>query len=95
MERFRFAVRARREELSLSREQVANAIGTTRRAIKDFEDGGDVSMSLAAKIAESVGLSIGVLDTATASGIAGSSAVSRETDTYEIMDSLPDDLEGA
>ncbi len=95
MERFRAAVRARREELSLSREQIANAIGTTRRAIKDFEDGGDVSMSLAAKIAESVGLSIGVVDTATASGIAGGSAVARDNDTYEISDSLPDDLEGA
>lgn len=95
MERFRAAVRARREELSLSREQIANAVGTTRRAIKDFEDGGDVSMSLAAKIAESVGLSIGVIDTATASGIAGGSAVTRDTDTYEISDSLPDDLEGA
>ena len=52
-------------------------------------------MSLAAKIAESVGLSIGVIDTATASGIAGGSAVTRDTDTYEISDSLPDDLEGA
>lgn len=95
MERFRAAVRARREELSLSREQVANAIGTTRRAIKDFEDGGDVSMSLAAKIAESVGLSIGVVDTATASGIAGGTDAMRDSDSYEILDSLPDDLEGA
>lgn len=95
MERFRTAVRTRREELSLSREQIANAIGTTRRAIKDFEDGGDVSMSLAAKIAESVGLSIGVVDTATASGIAGGSDAMRDNDSYEISDSLPDDLEGA
>jgi DNA-binding transcriptional regulator YiaG len=95
MERFRAAVRARREELSLSREQIANAIGTTRRMVKDFEDGADVPMSVAAKIAESVGLSIGVVDTATASGIAGGSAVEKETDVYDISDSLPDDLEGA
>lgn len=93
-DRFRAKVRDRRESLELSREQVANAIGSSRRAVKDFEDGADVPLSVAMKIAESVGLSISLVTTAAAEGFT-SSSISSDAGTYEIGDSLPDDLEGA
>lgn len=92
-ERLCEAVRHRREELELSREQVANAIGSTRFAVKDFEAGADVPLSFAIKIAEAVGLTFDAVSTVTASGVSMHDPLAREDEEYDITDSLPDDLE--
>jgi len=92
-ERLCDAVRVRREELSLSREQVGNAIGQSRFAVKDFEDGKDVPLSMAIKIAEAVGLTFDVIDTAQLSGVVTAARPDDEEFEMDITDSLPDDLE--
>lgn len=92
-ERLCEAVRQRREELSLSREQVGNASGFNRFTVKDFEDGKDVALSVAIKIAEAVGLTFDVVDTARISGVVVAERPAEEEAEMDIGDSLPDDLE--
>lgn len=92
-ERLCDAVKQRREELSLSREQVGNATGFSRFIVKDFEDGKDVSLSVAIRIAEAVGLTFDVVDTAKISGVIVADKPTEEETEIDIGDSLPDDLE--
>lgn len=89
------AISARRERLSITREQIGDILGS-KALVEAFESGGDVPLSIAIKIAEAVGLSFDLVDTARLAGIViADGADAEEIALLEIMDSLPENFDRA
>lgn len=91
------AISARRERLSITREQIGDILGSNA-LVEAFESGEDVPLSVAIKIAEAVGLSFDLVDTARLAGIViADRADAEEVALLEIMDSdsLPENFDRA